>query len=119
MKLKLETSLDYFLFFIILVKIIFFFSAVGYLILSHSNNNKAKHIDPKLLKIKGYTEFVFTISMAILLLYHFNPYVTKISIDEESRILFFIFALIIILTANWNLFFTESPVYKLFVKSFT
>ena len=50
MHLKFETSLDFFIFFIILIKIVFIVSAIGHLILSHSSNSKAKTIDPKLIQ---------------------------------------------------------------------
>jgi len=119
LKLKLETSLDFFLLFIILVKIVFFVSAVGHLILSHSVSDRAKNVDPKLVELKGYTEFIFMIAMAILMLYHFNPYIKRVSVDEESRMLFFLFGWILILTANWSMFFSVSPLYKSLANSFS
>ena len=44
MQLKFETSLDYFLFFIILIKIVFVISAIGHVILSHSTSAKAEKL---------------------------------------------------------------------------
>lgn len=106
MHLKFETSLDFFIFFIILIKIVFIVSAIGHLILSHSSNSKAKTIDPKLVYWKERTEFIFIISMAILLIYHFNPRFSKKPIGEEIAVLFFLFGWILIFTAKWNLFIT-------------
>lgn len=115
MKLKFETSLDYFVFFIILIKIVFIVSAIGHVILSHSTSAKAEKIDPKLLYWKERTEFIFIISMAILLIYHFNPRFSKKPIGEETSLLFFLFGWILIFTAKWSLFITEAPWYKKFV----
>lgn len=112
MQLKFETSLDFFIFFIILIKIVFIISAIGHLIFSHSTNTKAEKIDPKLLYWKERTEFIFIISMSILLIYHFNPRLSKKPISEETGLLFFLFGWILIFTAKWSLFVTEAPWYK-------
>lgn len=115
MQLKFETSLDYFVFFIILVKIVFIFSAIGHVILSHSVSSQAKNIDPKLVYWKERTEFIFIISMAILLIYHFNPRLAKKPVGEETALLFFLFGWILIFTAKWSLFIHEAPWYKRFL----
>jgi hypothetical protein len=111
---KLKTWIDYFLFFIIIVKIVFVISALGHLILSHSTNSRAQNIDPQLVHLKQRAEFIFTVSMAILLIYHFNPRFSNkpIDIDSETSLLFFLFGCVIILTANWSLFIHEAPWYK-------
>ena len=111
MQIKLETWLDYFIFFIILVKIVFIISAIGHLILSHSTSAKAEKIDPKLVYWKERTEFIFIVSMAILLIYHFNPRLSKKPIGEETALLFFLFGWILIFTAKWSLFIHEAPWY--------
>lgn len=110
--MKFESSLDYFLFFIILVKIVFIISAIGHVILSHSTSAEATKIDPKLLYWKERTEFIFIISMSILLIYHFNPRFSKKPIGEETGLLFFLFGWILIFTAKWSLFVKEAPWYK-------
>ena len=115
MQIKFETWLDIFIFFIILVKIVFIISAIGHVFLSHSTNSKAKNIDPKLLYWKERTEFVFIVSMAILLIYHFNPRFAKKPIGEETSILFFLFGWILIFTSKWSLFVHEAPWYAKFV----
>jgi len=115
MSLKFETSLDFFIFFIIFIKIVFIISAIGHLILSHSINSKATKIDSKLVYWKELTEFIFIISMAILLIYHFHPYLSKIHISEETALLFFLFGFILIFTAKWSLFLTEVSQYKTIV----
>jgi len=117
MQLKFETSLDYFVFFIILIKIVFIISAIGHLFLSHSTNEKAAKLDPKLVYWKERTEFVFIASMAILLIYHFHPRLSKKPISEETALLFFLFGWILLFTAQWSLFFTEATWYKKLVSS--
>lgn len=114
MPLKFETTLDFFIFFIIFIKIVFIISAIGHLILSHSTSSQAKNIDPKLVYWKERTEFIFIISMSILLIYHFNPRFPKKPIEEETSLLFFLFALILIFTAKWSLFIHEAPWYTHF-----
>lgn len=112
MQLKFETSLDYFIFFIVLVKIVFIISAIGHVILSHSTNTNAKKIDPKLQYWKERMEFIFIISISMLLIYHFNPRLSKKHIDEETALLFFLFGWVLIFTAKWSMFIHESPWYQ-------
>ena len=117
MHLKFEKTLDYFLFFIILIKVIFVGAAVGHLILSHLDNDKAQTLDPKLTYWKERTEFVFIISMSILLIYQFHPLLSKKPIDQETSLLFFLFGWILIFTAKWSLFIKEAPWYERIAKS--
>ena len=115
MEIQFETWIDYLIFFIILVKIVFILSAIGHIILSHSTSNKAKDVDDKLLYFKERTEFIFIISMSILLIYHFNPRLSKKEVNKESALLFFLFGWVLIFTAKWSLFINEAPWYKKFV----
>jgi hypothetical protein len=73
MQIKFKKKIDYFLFFIFFIKIIFVGSAVGHLILSHLHNDRAQRIDPTFVYWKERTEFIFIVSMAILLIYQFHP----------------------------------------------
>jgi hypothetical protein len=112
-----ESWIDYFLFFIIFVKIVFVISAIGHLILSHSTNDRAEQLDPKLIYWKERTEFIFIISMSILLIYHFNPRLPKKPINTETSLLFFLFGCVLLITAKWSLFITEAPWYKRIVNT--
>ena len=112
MKLHFDTTLDYFIIFIILIKIVFIVSAIGHVFLSHSGNDElVEKLDPKLTYWKERTEFIFIASMAILLIYHFKPGKNK-PISEETALLFFLFGWILLFTAKWQLFFTEAPWFK-------
>lgn len=117
MEIKFEKLIDYLIFFIILVKIIFIISAIGHIYFSHSTMKQAKNIDDKLLYFKERTEFIFIISMSILLIYHFNPRFSKTPINSETSLLFFLFGWILIITAKWSLFITEAPWYKQIVSN--
>jgi hypothetical protein len=119
MLFKFEKTLDYFLFFIILIKVIFVGAAVGHLIFSHLNNDKAQNLDPKLVYWKERTEFVFIISMSILLIYQFHPLLSKKPLDQETSLLFFLFGWVLFLTAKWSLFIKEAHWYEQLVESLT
>lgn len=119
MRIKLETDIDYFLLFIVIIKFIFVLAAVGHIVLSHSTNKKAAQTAPKLAYWKERTEFIFIISMAILLIYHFNPILPQKYINSETSLLFFLFGVVLIITADWNIFVTESPWYKRIVSTIT
>lgn len=109
MKLRFETKLDYFVFFIVLVKILFILSAIGHVILSYSvkhnssHKNKKIQINDRLVYFKELTEFIFIISMSILLIYHFRPNDLHKPINKETSLLFFLFGCILIITAKWSI----------------
>jgi hypothetical protein len=54
--------------------------------------------------------------MSILLIYHFIPGKNKV-VTEESSLLFFLFGIVLLITAKWSLFITEAPWYKRIVQS--
>jgi len=108
MRIDFNKPFNYFIFFIIFIKVIFILSAIGHIILSHNSSSQASKIDAKLLFWKQRTEFIFIASMALLLIYYFKPGRVK-HIDTETSFLFFLFGIILIFTANWGLFIKESP----------
>jgi hypothetical protein len=112
--MKFESTLDFFILFIIFVKIVFVLSAIGHLFLTHMPVNISNKIgvkDSTLVYWKERTEFIFIVSMSILLVYHFRPGHLK-PISSESSLLFFLFGCILIITSKWSLFFKESLWYK-------
>ena len=112
--MKFESSLDFFIVFIIFIKLVFVFSAIGHVVLTHVPASVSKKIgvsDAKLVYWKERTEFIFIISMSILLIYHFRTGHMK-PISSESALLFFLFGCILIITAMWDLFLKEAPWYK-------
>ena len=112
--MKLESTLDFFILFIIFIKIVFVLSALGNLFLTHMPASISKKIgikDSTLVYWKERTEFIFIVSMSVLLVYHFRPGHLK-PISAESSLLFFLFGCILIVTSKWSLFFKESLWYK-------
>jgi hypothetical protein len=116
MQLKFETTLDFFIIFIIFIKIVFILSAIGHLVLSHSSSSASEKADPKLVYWKERMEFIFIASMSILLIYHFKPGKNQ-PISEETSLLFFLFGWILLFTAKWSIFIKEAPWYKRIVSS--
>ena len=94
------------------VKVIFVILAIvdlSYKVKKQTNSPK----DKKVIYWKDRMEFIFTIMMALLLIYLFNPRSSKIiGLDTETKILLFLFGIILIITAKWQIFFEESVVFK-------
>ena len=64
-------------------------------------------------RLKEITEFIFIISMSLLLIFIFNPwYEHHIYINKELSILFYLFGIILIFTENWNIVFNEPAWFK-------
>lgn len=59
---------------------------------------------------KARVDFIFTILMAGLLVYLFYPQqnIPSVIISGETKLLMFLFGVILIITANWSSFFTEA-----------
>jgi hypothetical protein len=105
---KLDTKIDYYVVFITIIKIIFVITALGHVILSHTNSSLSKY-DDSFIYWKKRTEFIFIISMSMLMIYYFHPFVKSEPMSSDTRFLFFLFGWVLLVTANWNIFFTESP----------
>jgi len=58
---------------------------------------------------KGRVEFVFIILMALLLMYLFNPRQNRLfMINRETKMLLYLFGVVLIITADWSYFIHES-----------
>lgn len=100
--------MNIFVFTIIIVKIIFIILALIYLYYKL----KKKTEDPKAKKIKFWKdrlEFIFILLMSIFLIMLFNPRSIQKPLSYESRLLLYLFGIILLITADWNTFFKESP----------
>ena len=90
-----------------LLKIIFLWLLITHLYLK--NKTQWSELDKKLLYWKERVEFLFITCIAILMLYIFNPKSSNtILITNEIKILLFAFALLILMTENWEKFFKEN-----------
>jgi hypothetical protein len=118
--MNLDTPIDFFVLFIVIIKILFILTAIGNVILTHavkknadSSSAASKAAAAKAANFaywKERTEFIFVICMAVLLIYYFKPGSTK-PLNSETSLLFFLFGWILIITAKWNIFFTQAKWY--------
>ena len=93
-------------------KILFAILAVLHLyfvIKGESNTGK----DIKIEYWKDRVEFVFIALMSFMIMYLFYPRSTKpLIIDYETKLLLFIYGIIILIGAKWDIFIKESPIFK-------
>jgi len=113
--MKIVNIIAFLVYIIIFIKIVFLISTIGHLIFSHHNKNssKSKKLDEKFVFWKERTEFIFTILMAILLIFIFNPRSTNQKyITKEMGFLFYLFGFILIITSDWSIIFKEPDWFK-------
>ena len=108
---KLDSAFDFLILFIIFIKIVFVMAAIGHVISSYTDTALDKY-DAKFVYWKERTEFVFIITMALLLIYHFHPRYRSKSMSGETKLLFFLFGWVLLITAKWNIFIKEAPWYE-------
>lgn len=101
------TMYSAFIIYTIFIKLAFIILSVAKITVKHKKPNNTKLIE-KLDFWRERTEFIFIICMAILLIYTFYPG-SKNPLDPETRILFYLFGIILLITAKWEEFFKESP----------
>jgi len=113
MNVKIVSKLDIFLYFIIFIKLVFSLTYFLHIYFSKVNPNseKGQQIDPTILFWKERTEFIFIASMSALMIYLFNPWKTEpLVFNNEMKVLFYVLGWVLLVTANWAIFFKESPI---------
>jgi hypothetical protein len=109
--MKSEQFVKWFVVFIIMVKVVYSIAYYGNLIVSNINDTFSHEYDELILYWKHMSEFIFILSMSILLIYHFFPdrsFIQKpILVDKETRLLFVLYGTILIFTADWTVFFDK------------
>lgn len=92
---------------IIIVKVIFIILVITQFYFKYKEPNNTKLLNN--LKLwKTQIEFIFIFFMSLLLIYLFNPRINRVYIiDFETRLLLFIFGIILIISADWEKFFTN------------
>ena len=112
---KLGKLYDSFIILVIIIKVIF----VVFAILTKYYKYKIEHSNKSESEISYYTkqykwssywkerlETIFLICMGFICIIVFNPfYGYRFIIDEETRILLFLFGIIILITCNWQALF--------------
>lgn len=107
-------NLDYFIYFIVFIKLIYFILSVINILLSKKEKDKQTIKNIKLVEfVKDRVEFIFIFFMAILLIIVFYPLNEKqIHINIHTKLLLFIYGIIILLNADWSGFINSSYIYK-------
>jgi hypothetical protein len=101
-------TLDYYIYLIFTFKILFIILAIMEIYY------RRKHLEfsDKGMAVaywKSRVDFIFIGLMALLLIYVFRPNQDKdVVVKGEMRLLFFLFGIILIITANWDIFFKSS-----------
>lgn len=93
--------------FILLLKLTLIIIVLGhlYFVIFDSSNE----LDKNFLYWRERIDFTFKIAMAILLFYIFNPFYDNTDkIDHETKLFFYLFGIILIITADWSTFIKES-----------
>ena len=116
-KLKLDTGLDFYVLFLIIIKCVFVAAALGHLVLAHTDTSFDKY-DANLIYWKERTEFIFIVSMSVLLIYYVHPIIKAGPMSEETKLLFFLFGWILLVTAKWKMFITEAPWFQKIANAF-
>jgi hypothetical protein len=88
---------------VFLSKILFVVCGVWHFILVRKNKGE-NELSSRLAIWKEYFEFIFLVSMALLCMYLFNPLAEiRPAINRETRVLLFIFGLIVLINCKWEL----------------
>jgi hypothetical protein len=103
---------DIYITLIFIVKFVFIILALYRLFIKTKKPNE-KELLEKLEIWKKKFEFIFVTLMSILLIYLFNPRSNNISIiDRETKLLFYLFGFVLLLTENWSSFIHESLLFQ-------
>lgn len=101
---------------VFIVKIIFIFLVITHKYIAYKYPNDLKK-NADILSYKEESEFLFIIMMSLLLIYLFNPRKNRLHmIDRETTILLYLFGFVLVLTAKWENFITNSGPYKYFTQ---
>lgn len=75
------------------------------------------NIDSNIVFWKSRLNFLFEVLTAFLLFYIFNPFYDNTDmIDNKTKFLFYLLAVSLIISSNYNTFFRESILYTYYLK---
>ena len=113
--MKTKNILNLYIYFIIFLKIIFILLALADFIIKHfySTNANLMAMESKISYYKKRIEFIFIICMVFLIIFIFSPRHNRlIYLTKEMTILFYLFGFILLITADWDLFLTNTKWYN-------
>lgn len=97
---------------IIGIKVIFILLAVTHIYLK-VKGQIGSDLDNKIIFWKERIEFIFVFLMALLLIYIFNPRMPHTNLlNFEVKLLIYLFGFILLITAEWKIFFHKSEWFK-------
>ncbi len=104
---------EYFIYFLILLKVVFIITTLTlkYYEFKYEKSPIKQHklLIEDLKQFRERIEFIFVICMSGILISIFNPMHTKpIVVDNDTKMLLYLFGIFNILFAPWNIFFNEN-----------
>ena len=97
---------DVFIYFTLFIKVCYFMTSLVIIIFTHRHNEK---YIKKLENMKNVLEFIFMVLISIFLLVSFNPFIKfNIVINDHAKLLLFFYGILVLLNADWELFFKKS-----------
>ena len=99
---------DKYIVLVFIVKICFIVLSVTHIYLRATGKSNT-NINNTVVYWKERMEFIFIFLMSCLLIYLFNPRKDRIQmIDTQTQWLFYLFGFVLLITAKWNTFITQS-----------
>lgn len=106
-----------FIYLIFAIKICFISMSVTHIYLKVKGESDSD-LDKKVFYWKERFEFIFLLLMAILLIYLFSPGKERnVIIDGETKVLLYLFGIVLLITAKWADFFREAKWFQYLQKS--
>ena len=106
-----------FIYLIFAVKLCFVSMSVTHIYLMVKGESDSD-LDKKVFYWKERFEFIFLLLMATLLIYLFSPGKERnVMIDGETKVLLYLFGIVLLITAKWADFFHEAKWFQYLQKS--
>ena len=103
---------NFFILFLLFLKFLLVFLAGCHLYYKRTNKLSTKR-NEQIEYLRTRIEFTFVALMALLMIYLFNPLQGKeIRINGETKLLLFLFGIILLITAKWESFFKTSILFR-------
>lgn len=97
--MQFRSFVDYFLGFMLVVKLIFLFTAVGHVITVKSKNPKIQAQEGWTRFVSETTEMIFVFGMSFFLIYYFSPNRKVYVIQKETALLLFAYGIVMLVAA--------------------
>jgi hypothetical protein len=103
-------TFDYFIYFTFFIKILLLCSAIFLKYLKYINDKKETPTMVKILYWNERSEFIFKECLSLILIILFNPRnKTQTVLNDETKLLLYLYGIIGIVQADWGYFMDTSP----------